>query len=227
MDGCVTRRLSRFARRAARAPDTERRASDRGRCRSGADDDGISHPAWPRVNLSPAVLDAVIEGLRGPFRLRLRYGAEGAPERIIEPHGLLLGHRSYLVARQPARGDDMLNFRLDRIHSVQALDESFSFSLDAYSAQSFGVYQDPAQYGEVVWRFTPEAAARAAEFCFHPKQIVDHEEDGSLIVRFHASGWLEMAWHLHQWGDNVEVIAPEGLRIMVEHHRRSDFNALP
>ena len=185
----------------------------------------------PRVNLSPAVLDAVIEGLRGPFRLRLRYGAEDAPERVIEPHGLLLGHRSYLVARQPARGDDMLNFRMDRIRSVQALDESFSFepgfSLDAYAAQSFGVYQDPAQYGEVVWRFTPEASARAAEFCFHPKQIVEHVEDGSLIVRFHASGWLEMAWHLYQWGDKVEVIAPEGLRLMVEHHCRSDFDALP
>ncbi len=185
----------------------------------------------PRVNLAPAVLDAVIEGLRGPFRLRLRYRDEDAPERIIEPHGLLLGHRSYLVARQPARGEDMLNFRMDQILSAQTLDESFSlmpgFSLEDYAAQSFGVYQDPAQYDEVIWRFAPHAAARAAEFCFHPKQTVEVQEDGGLIVRFHAAGWLEMAWHLYQWGDAVEVIAPEGLRTLVENHRRSDFGALP
>ncbi|URI16186.1 helix-turn-helix transcriptional regulator [Brevundimonas albigilva] len=185
----------------------------------------------PRVNLTPAVLDAVIEGLRGPFRLRLRYGTEDAPERIIEPHGLLLGHRSYLVARQPARGGDMLNFRMDRILSAQTLDESFSlapgFSLENYAAQSFGVYQDPAQYDEVIWRFAPHAAARAAEFCFHPKQAVEPQEDGGLIVRFHAAGWLEMAWHLYQWGDAVEVIAPDGLRALIENHRRSDFDALP
>jgi predicted DNA-binding transcriptional regulator YafY len=185
----------------------------------------------PRVNLKPAILDAIIEALRGPFRLRLRYGTPDAPERIIEPHGLLLGHRSYLVARQPTRGEAILNFRTDRIHAAQALDESFAmaegFSLDKYAAQAFGVYQDPAQHGEVVWRFAPEAAARAAEYSFHPTQVLEPMNDGSLFVRFHAAGWLEMAWHLYQWGDKVEVIAPEGLRTMVEGYRRSDFEALP
>ena len=68
----------------------------------------------PRVNLSPEVLDAVIEALRGPFRLRVSYRDAEAPDRVIEPHGLLLGHRSYLVARQPSRGDALLNFRMDR-----------------------------------------------------------------------------------------------------------------
>lgn len=185
----------------------------------------------PRVNLAPAVLDAVIEGLRGPFCLRIQYGTEDAPERIIEPHGLLLGHRSYLVARQPTRGADLLNFRMDRILLAETLDESFNltagFSLEHYAALSFGVYQDPTQYDEVIWRFAPHAAVRAAEFCFHPKQTVEAQEDGGHIVRFHAAGWLEMAWHLYSWGDAVEVIAPAGLRTLVESHRRNDFDALP
>src|SRR3546814_6388475 len=90
---------------------------------------------------------------------------------------------------------------MDRIHSAQTLDESFSlspgFSLADSAARSFGVYQDPEQYSEVVWRFAPAAAGRAAEFCFHPKQIAEPQDDGSLIVRFHPSGWLEMAWHLY------------------------------
>ena len=57
--------------------------------------------------------------------------------------------------------------------------------------------------------------------------MLEPQEDGSLIVRFHAAGWLEMAWHLYQWGDKVEVVEPEGLRALVEDHRRSDFDALP
>ncbi|MGP4802156.1 helix-turn-helix transcriptional regulator [Agrobacterium cavarae] len=185
----------------------------------------------PRVNLVPTVVDAVIEALRGPFRLRIRYGTTDAPERVVEPHGFLLGHRSYLVARQPGRGDDMRNFRMDRILSAESLDESFSiasgFSLEDYTAKSFGVYQSPKQYEEVIWRFAPHAAARAAEFSFHPKQVVETQEDGSLLVRFHAAGWLEMAWHLYSWGDAVEVVAPEGLRSFIENHRRSDFDSLP
>ncbi|MBD8651065.1 WYL domain-containing protein [Rhizobium sp. CFBP 13726] len=185
----------------------------------------------PRVNLVPTVVDAVIEALRGPFRLRIRYGTKDAPERVVEPHGFLLGHRSYLVARQPERGDEMRNFRMDRILSAESLDESFSitsgFSLEDYTAKSFGVFQNPKQYDEVIWRFAPHAAARAAEFSFHPKQVVETQEDGSLLVRFHAAGWLEMAWHLYSWGNEVEVVAPEGLRSFIKDHRRADFDSLP
>jgi len=185
----------------------------------------------PTAALKPAVTEAVIEALRGPLRLRVFYGAPCDAPRVIEPHGMLLGHRSYLVARQPARGENILSFRMDRIHEAQVLNESFQlapgFSLENYAAMAFGVYQDPEQYGEVVWRFTPAAAERAAEFRFHPTQTLELQDDGSLIVRFQAAGWLEMAWHLYQWGDKVEVLAPADLRELVAGHQRSDFDALP
>lgn len=79
----------------------------------------------------------------------------------------------------------------------------------------------------MTWRFTPEAAPTARQFVFHPGQDMHEDADGSLIVRFTASGHMEMAWHLYQWGDQVEVIAPQGLREMVHLYRRSDFAALP
>lgn len=184
----------------------------------------------PKVSLQPTILDAIIEALRGPFRLRVLYNRDHAP-RILEPHGVLLGHRTYLAARDPAKADEVRNFRIDLIHEAETLNESFTlqdgFTISEYAAQAFGVWQDPEQYGEVVWRFTPEAADRAAGFRFHPRQVLEPQTDGSLIVRFHAAGWLEMAWHLYQWGDKVEVIAPQALREMIEGHRRSDFAAMP
>ena len=76
---------------------------------------------------------------------------------------------------------------------------------------------------EVVWRFAQHAAEHARSFTFHPDQVFEDQPDGSLIVRFHAAGWLEMCWHLYQWGDTVEVIAPPELREMVEGYQRSDF----
>jgi predicted DNA-binding transcriptional regulator YafY len=185
----------------------------------------------PRAILSPDVLDTVIEALRGPFRMRMIYGAPDDPPRDVEPHGVLLGPRSYLVARHPARGARLMNFRLDRVLSAECLDESFAmaegFSLHDYAAQAFGAFHDAGQFGEVIWRFAPHAAARAAEFRFHPRQTLTREPDGALTVRFEAAGWLEMAWHLYQWGDAVEVLAPKTLRALVEGHRRGDFGALP
>lgn len=52
-----------------------------------------------------------------------------------------------------------------------------------------------------------------------------HQRAVPLAVE--ASGWLEMVWHLDQWGDAVEVISPPERRAMVEAHRRADFPALP
>ena len=185
----------------------------------------------PRVSLAPEILDAVTEALRGPFRLRVRYKSDDAPARVLEPHGVLLGHRTYLVARDPAKGDLIRTFRLDQILSAEVLDESFAmdpaFSMERFAARSFGVWQDPAQFGPVAWRFAPHAAERAAGFRFHPSQRLEWQADGGLIVRFEAAGWLEMAWHLYQWGDAVEVLEPKGLRALVEGHRRGDFGSMP
>jgi hypothetical protein len=81
-------------------------------------------------------------------------------------------------------------------------------------------------WARALWRFSPRAAATARDFLFHPTQEMT-EDVGGLTVRFTASGWLEMAWHLYLWGDQVEVLAPEALAQMVAAHRRSDFPALP
>ncbi|SEO90533.1 Predicted DNA-binding transcriptional regulator YafY, contains an HTH and WYL domains [Salinihabitans flavidus] len=184
----------------------------------------------PKVSVETDVLDAIIEALRGPFRLSVRYNQDDS-NRILEPHGVLLGHRTYLAARDPSKVDEVRNFRIDLIRDVTVLDESFAlqdgFSIADYAARSFGVWQDPEQYGEVIWRFTPEAAERATGFHFHPRQVLEPQDDGSLVVRFEAAGWLEMTWHLYQWGNKVEVIAPEALRAMVDGYRRSDFGAMP
>lgn len=218
-DGMIARLAPRDARRAE--ADAEAVLSLMGH---------VARPG-PRARLSPPVLEAVIEALRGPFRLAVDYGTSREGPRILEPHGLLMGPRTYLVARQDGRDDTLRSFRLDRIRSAEVLDQGFAlapgFSIENHAARAFGAWQDPGQYGEVVWHFAASAADRAADFLFHPDQTLEPQDDGSLIVRFYAAGWLEMAWHLYQWGDKVEVLAPEGLRTMIDGHRRNDFSALP
>ncbi|MHB9880734.1 WCX domain-containing protein [Pacificimonas sp. ICDLI1SI03] len=63
-------------------------------------------------------------------------------------------------------------------------------------------------------------------FVFHPTQKTERESDGSLLVRFSASGHLEMCWFLYAWGQEVEVLQPAVLREMVHDFRR-EFPALP
>ncbi|MFD1694953.1 helix-turn-helix transcriptional regulator [Roseibium aestuarii] len=185
----------------------------------------------PKVALASGVFETVAEALKGPFQIKVRYGRAEKCDRILEPHGVLLGHRTYLVARDPKRPETILNFRMDLIREAECQETSFpmaeDFDLETYAARSFGIWQDPAQYRENVWRFAPEVADRAAEFIFHPDQSLTREPDGSLSVRFTAGGWNEMVWHLYQWGDKVEVLAPDEMREMVRGHQRDDFTGLP
>lgn len=194
---------------------------------------GFASRPGPQVLVRADLLAAIGEALKGPHVLTVIYagGREPDRERRLEPHGLLLGTRRYLVAREAGGDGRMQHYRLDRILSARLEADSFArdpgFDLAAHANRAFGSYHADQEYGDVVWRFTPAAATTAAEFLFHPTQELTREPDGSLTVRFTASGHLEMAWHLYIWGDAVEVLAPQALRDMVVPHRRADFPALP
>lgn len=193
---------------------------------------GYASRPGPRVRVAPDLLATIDQALRGPHLLRVTYDGGRTPgrPRVLEPHGLILGTRRYLVAREAGRRR-MQQFRLDRIAAARLEASSFrrdpEFDLARHTARAFGSYHDDGEYSEVVWRFVPAAAETARAFVFHPHQTLTEEPDGALTVRFHAAGHLEMAWHLYQWGDAVEVLAPPALRAMVASHRRGDFAALP
>lgn len=192
-----------------------------------------------RPGPGPASLEevdrAISLALKGPFLLRIAYQSRGdaAPsERLIEPLGILLGARRYLVAVDTAKRDGRnRHYRVEDIVSAEVTDTSFeyppNFQIREYAERAFGSYHFDPEYGEVVWKFAPRAVDRAQRFQFHPSQRTELLEDGSLIVTFDASGHLEMAWHLYAWGDAVEVLEPKSLREMVHPFRRSDFPALP
>ena len=195
----------------------------------------LGHAVRPGPRHSPdlAVDQAIYRALKGPSQLRFLYQKGGvATERTVEPHGLLLGIRRYLVARDIAKPRGGLrHYDVEKISEAEVLEDSFvldsNFNIDTHCERAFGSYEDEAEYGEVVWKFTAVAAPRARQFVFHPTQTFEDQPDGSLIVRFRASGHLEMSWYLYAWGTAVEVIAPARLRAMVEGYRRDDFAALP
>jgi predicted DNA-binding transcriptional regulator YafY len=199
--------------------------------------EALGHAArpGPRPASNSAVDAAISEALKGPLLLRISYRrrSQGTPsERVVAPHGLLLGVRRYLVARDitKPRTAPLQHYRVEEIYSAEVLEDSFEldpgFSIRRHADKGFGSYESSAEHGPVVWRFSPEAAPHARRFIFHPTQTLEDEADGSLLVRFQASGHLEMCWHLYTWGRSVEVLQPARLREMVKDFQR-EFEALP
>ena len=196
---------------------------------------GLAARPGPRQRIDRKIAAAIAEAIKACRMLEVEYQSRDEPapaSRRLAPYGLLTGLRRYLVARPD--DDPTGPVRLYVVESIRAAKvgkDAFvrdpAFNLQAFADRAFGVFQNEDEFGEVVWRFTPKAAAHARGFEFHPGQVFEEEPDGSLIVRFSAAGHLEMAWHLYVWGDQVDVLAPERLRQMIKGHRRADFPSLP
>ena len=173
----------------------------------------IAVQAGPRPFEDAVVLATVREALLSMRTLRFRYEGGATPGRVREvtPFGVLFGRSNYLVADE---GQGPRNWRLDRICDIAVAERPGArpegFSLQAYADESFGIYQDDT--ADVMLRVTPAGAEDALRWRFHANQSVEAQADGSVIVRFRASGMLELAWHLFTWGDKVAVLAPDVLR---------------
>ena len=143
--------------------------------------------------------------------IKIKYLSKTKDEwRTVYPYGFLYGNKHYLIAWHTKR-KKMCSFDLNNIQEIQVLDEYFvrdaSFSLEEFSKQSFGVYQE--EPFDVEWLFDKEVAPEAAKYIFHPTQEMIANPDGTLTVKFRAGGAREMDWHLYTWGKHVKVIQPK------------------
>jgi len=179
----------------------------------------IAVTAGPRPFEEEHVLAGVREALKSMSILRFRYEGGSTPGRVREvtPYGILFGRSNYLVAEETGVRTGPRNWRLDRILDIEVTGQPGAppedFSLQAYADESFGIYQDDTE--DVVLRILPEGREDGLRWRFHARQKVEEQPDGSVLVRFRASGMRELAWHLFTWGDKIRVVGPPALQEML------------
>ena len=179
--------------------------------------EGVAMRPGPRPVVRDSALAAIREAIMGAEVLIIDYvPRSGRPPMTLEvhPYGILHGARHYLVARTGSRRPRFRLFALPNIMAARLAGRGFErlvdFDLSAYAQGSFGVFQE--EPFDVCWLFSPDAAADARNFLFHPSQRLEDLPDGRLRVRFQAGGWLEMCWHLFTWHGKVAIEEPEWLR---------------
>jgi len=187
--------------------------------------EGVAMRPGPRHKVNPELVEVLRHAILACREIRIRYRRRyesNEHDRTVHPYGILYGQRHYLLAFVPEE-NEVRSYSFPNIIGIEETGNSFvrdpSFSLPDYAARSFGVYQQ--EPFNVVWGFSPDAAADAKDFLFHPTQTMEDQPDGGVIIQFQAGGLLEMAWHLYQWGDAVEVLEPDELRVI---HERSKVN---
>jgi predicted DNA-binding transcriptional regulator YafY len=172
------------------------------------------------------VLAAIAESLpcrvtyRRPHALRARTYLMH-PYTLCEYDGGL-----YLFAYVPHR-DSVIVQSLERIQYVAVLDASpvpkkaeVWQRIEAMRERAFGILDD-GEVLDVVLKFSPAQAPYVRERQWHPTQQLETQPDGSLLLRFQASGRFEIQRWIQGWGEQVEVLGPPSLRRDVVAHLRA------
>jgi len=116
---------------------------------------------------------------------------------------------------------DRRTFKVERIGSVSLTPETFPSPAESVAREmldAWDVIGDDTPV-EVVIRFDPAVTQRVHETRWHPSQVEELEDDGSLLWRARISGVLEIRSWILGWGPDAEVLEPAQLRTWIaEQH---------
>lgn len=183
----------------------------------------IAVQAGPRPTEDPKVLVLLRQALLGMRMLRFTYhgGSRPGAARKVVPYGIIFGRMNYLIAADEGTTKPK-HWRLDRMESVECLDEAASppddFDLAAFANTSFGYFEAPPE--DVVLHVLPHGMDDFKNYRFHASQTIEPHPDGGVLVRFRASGMLELAWHLFTWANKVAIVEPVSLRELISTELR-------
>ena len=172
--------------------------------------EGFAIRQKPNYNISLDILSIVRDAIQNS---KIITGIYHDKKRILKPLGVIYGEKTYLVAREDAKGNEVYNYILHKLKDLKITTQNFDkgdFNLEEHSKKSFGVYQGEVM--DVKLLFSESVAEDIVCYNFHPTQNIAKQPDGKVLVTFQASGPLEIIWHLFKWGKDVKILAPEKLK---------------
>ncbi len=131
---------------------------------------------------------------------------------LIDPYTLLFFKNGLYIGGYAHKRTALRLFAVERIEGVELQDERFEvpddYRVEMLTGSAFGlIAEGELQQLEVL--FDKEVAHLVRERIWHPEQQIEDRKDGSLILRFCASGDKEILAWLYSFIPYVRVLSPE------------------
>jgi predicted DNA-binding transcriptional regulator YafY len=103
---------------------------------------------------------------------------------------------------------------VERIESAESTDNQFEypegFDPEEYLSSAFSLYfEEPV---EVKIRFAIDQARYIRERLWAKGQVIQEDEDGSVMLTINTSGWGDIKRWVMSFGSNAEVLEPGEMR---------------
>ncbi len=140
---------------------------------------------------------------------------------FIEPYAV--GQTTYVIGHSDPPGK-LRTLKIERIERVEITRQPYDIPPDFdprdLLADAWGIWYTEGEPVEVVLKFHPRVAARVRETRWHRSEEVEDLESGFLLWRARLAEPQEVLPWIRGWGADVEVLAPQGLRQVLEREAR-------
>lgn len=180
----------------------------------------------------PQSFETVGQALSQRRRLAMHYQARGTgqpSERTVSPQRLVYYRSNWLLDAWCHKRDELRSFSLDAICRPVILNEQAvevsTEELDLTLGAGYGIFSGRS----IQWatlRFTPERARWVAAEQWHPEQMGEWDAQGHWVLQIPYSDDRELVMDILRHTPEVEVLAPEALRMLVVEKLRQGLNAM-
>lgn len=189
----------------------------------------LGDPMSPQQQHRAATLRIVQAAFAARRCLRIHYesaiGAGTVRERTICVYHMQPHEHSWLITAHDSFHEEVLDFRVDRIHTASLSEETYAippgFDIAAYRGSGWGVVRgENGPDEDIVLRFTAEEGRRARDEGHRVGRYEDIQPDGSVIFRYHAAVTPDFLRWLLMRGTGCVVLARASLRQAVAARAR-------
>lgn len=190
----------------------------------GALRDATNVCAPPSARIDQSVYLQLAGAKAARRKLKIRYftarsGTRG--ERIVHPYHLLLARGECFLLAFDEKSREVRSFNIARIETITPQNEHFqiapTFDIEAFKRSMLWAEAGQTLF-DIAVQFDPYQARYIRERQWHEEQRLEENEDGSLILRFPASGLDEVARWVLGYGAHAKVLEPLELREKIVSH---------
>lgn len=171
--------------------------------------------------------------LAGRKRLRLDYykrGDDSVSCRIVSPQRMIHYRDNWYLDAYCHLRRGMRTFALDAITSAEELEQAARElppeDIEAYHSSAYGIFSGSAK-DTAILVFEQQRARWVAAEQWHPQQRSRWLEDGRYELRIPYRHSAELVMDILKYGPDVEVMAPDSLRLEVSERLAAALRRYP
>ena len=185
----------------------------------------VPHQQVSQIDETLPHKEQLYNAIRERRQVNIRYNSFSSGKREqhrLSPYAVLFRKHAWYVIGHTERSNQILTFRINRIHSLFISHLSYTipedFSVQKHMEKSWEFRLGPETH--VVIEFAARIAPLIREVQWHSTQQIHEHADGGLRFEATVAGWLEVGWWVMNWGEEAEVIEPKELREWVAETAR-------